>query len=75
MTEVVTYAQLNQRRCSTPGCTANHSLLYLHAQCHPEAALLSYYIKAEHQLVILCASCEREIIRIDIAPGLSEVRL
>jgi hypothetical protein len=53
--------------CSTPNCTHDHSVLFLHSFCHPEMALGACYEKATGELVLFCALCDEPVTRFRVA--------
>lgn len=58
---------LEQMGCSTPDCGHDHSELYLHSHCHPDAPVWPHYIKADHMLIFECAECDKEVARVLVA--------
>jgi len=55
--------------CNEPGCThEDHGSgpLYLHAFCHKYAGLAVSFKYGENYLVIACAKCSKEVIRVQI---------
>lgn len=65
----LTQEDLDQGRCSTPGCahTGHDHPLNIHGQCHPHAALEAAYVKASGALEIRCARCSAMIVTIQVA--------
>jgi len=47
--------------CSTPGCTQKHGM-YLHAACHPKAALEVSYKAGSGVLHVACRKCHKGIV-------------
>jgi hypothetical protein len=66
MSKTITKEDLNGMGCGTPNCGHDHSTLYLHASCHIGAATVVRYEKAIETLVIECAECEKEVVRIKL---------
>jgi hypothetical protein len=64
----VTAASLDKAECGTPGCTEDHSVLYLNARCHPESGTRARYIKKDRVLIIDCLECGRRVAYIAVAP-------
>lgn len=70
MNKFVTQQELNQLGCAGD---LNHqhshdcATLYLHARCHLKAGTYARYEKLTGILVIECARCKREIVRILVA--------
>ena len=58
---------LDQSHCATPDCGHDHSVIYIHAQCHPRSELAVRYEKAEGECVIECGTCRREVTRLLVA--------
>ena len=54
-------AELNTMGCETPNCGHDHSVLYLHSGCHPEAGMYAAYHKADGIVTLECAECEKPI--------------
>jgi len=65
MTKPVTKKDLDEMRCGN-GCTHDHSTLYFHSRCHPKSGTYVRYEKHHAQLIIECAQCEREVLRIKL---------
>jgi hypothetical protein len=55
---------LNNAACDNPDCGHDHSTLFLHSNCHNEAPTWTRYQKDIETLIITCAECDEEIIRI-----------
>jgi len=55
--------------CQTPGCNHKHSgPLYLHGKCHQyEGKLDVSFSFGDGHIVVSCAKCHSEVIRIQIA--------
>lgn len=65
---MLTQRNLDAAGCGTPDCGHDHSVLFLHAICHPEAGLDVAYHKTTGGLVITCARCHKLIAEIEVAP-------
>jgi hypothetical protein len=50
-------ATLDAMGCGTPGCTHDHSSLYLHSECHSEAPMWARYDKVNGALILECSIC------------------
>ena len=55
--------------CQEPGCNHEHSgPLYLHGKCHKyEGKLDVSFSFGDNHLVVSCAKCHEEVIRIQVA--------
>jgi hypothetical protein len=67
MMKPISKYELNVMGCGTPNCGHDHSILYLHAQCHPRSATWIRYEKIPEVLVITCAKCDKEVARIRLS--------
>jgi hypothetical protein len=54
-------AELNKMGCETPNCGHDHSVLFLHASCHPHAGLEAAYHKKDGVVVLECAECDLQV--------------
>jgi hypothetical protein len=54
-------------KCHLPDCNHDHSVLVLHAKCHPRAGTWVFYDKASGIATIRCAKCDNEILSLAIA--------
>ena len=54
-------AELNAMGCETPNCDHDHSILYLHPGCHPQAGVCAAYRKRDGVVVLECAACETPV--------------
>jgi hypothetical protein len=63
---VITKEEMNAAGCGSPGCTHDHSVLYLTAECHPHGGLEVRFEKATEQLVITCFVCEGEVTTVQL---------
>ena len=50
--------ELENMGCGTPGCGHDHSVLYLHPNCHPNSGIFPRYVKKDGVLVMVCAKCD-----------------
>jgi hypothetical protein len=66
-TDPLTYRELDEMGCSTPHCSHDHSVIYMHQQCHCGAGLYVCYEKETRELIAECRKCEREVWRIALA--------
>ena len=57
-------AELDATGCNMPNCGHDHSVLYLHAICHPGYAVDVRYEKKLGHLVVTCHKCGQEVARI-----------
>ena len=66
--------ELNQLGCNVPDCGHDHSVLYIHSQCHPKAGCTVLYQRDNGLLVFTCGRCKKFICDILVAaelpPGL-----
>lgn len=58
-------SDLDQMRCSNPGCTEDHGPLYFHSRCHPESPTWTHYENGV--LTIECAECRTTITTVQVA--------
>jgi len=55
------------RGCQTPGCNHKHAgPLYLHPMCHEYGPLSISFEFGDNHLTVICAKCEKEVIRIQV---------
>ena len=66
--QALTQNELNPMGCCTPGCTDDHSVLYMHPRCHDEGIEARYEKQSGH-FIVSCAVCEREVIRVLVCGG------
>jgi len=66
--EILTQHSLSDVGCSEPGCTHDHSELFLHAGCHDEG-LWARYKKANGHLTLMCSVCETPLATFLVAAG------
>ena len=65
MNDTLTQTQLDTVGCGTPGCTSDHSVIYIHCKCGDEK-LAVFYEKITGDFVVECKVCEREVVRIAV---------
>lgn len=58
---------LDEMGCGTPDCGHDHSILYLHPRCHPNAAVEVAYHKATGCIVMTCPRCKAHVAEIEVA--------
>jgi hypothetical protein len=58
---------LDHQGCATPNCTHDHSVIFLHGRCHPQAATETKYVKATGTIEVSCVRCKRHIASIHVA--------
>jgi hypothetical protein len=61
---IATRSTLNATGCDEPGCTHDHSVLWLCSLCHPTEGLEVAYEKATGVLTVTCKVCETLVARI-----------
>jgi hypothetical protein len=64
---ILTRSTLDTARCGNPDCGHDHSVVYFHSHCHPDAAPWAYYVKEDGVLVLECSECETPIAAIKVA--------
>lgn len=64
MSAILTREDLDASGCDDPGCTHDHSILYLHSQCHPDHGVTARYDKRQGLVIICCLGCHVEVVRI-----------
>jgi hypothetical protein len=69
ITSIITLTQedLDGEQCATPGCTEDHSVLFINPHCHPTRAIEPAYYKADGTLRVRCARCQRPVAVFQIA--------
>jgi hypothetical protein len=62
----MTVEDLDQMECGAPGCTGDHSEIYIEPACHPEEdyGCYVYYNKKRKEIILECAICGRQVQRI-----------
>jgi len=58
---------LDHEGCGNPACTHDHTVLFLHASCHPHHGTQVSYDKRTGAVSIECVVCERLIAEIAVA--------
>ena len=61
--------ELDHMHCGIPECKSSHGgQMFLHSQCHIKAGTeVSYDPSDGGELLIACAECKKEIVRIQVA--------
>jgi hypothetical protein len=59
--------QLDVAGCDEPNCGHDHSVLYLHAACHPKAGTNARYDKPTGLLTIECKRCNKLVAQVKVA--------
>jgi hypothetical protein len=67
MKHYLTRADLNAAGCDNPNCHSDHSVLFLHSNCHPEAGTWASYDKSTGVLTIECVECQEPVASILVA--------
>ena len=67
MVKNLTCTELNSIGCSDPDCTHDHSVVYLHPRCHPEAGTWASFDKGTGTLTIECVQCQKPFVGILVA--------
>jgi hypothetical protein len=62
----VTKKELGEAGCGTPGCTHDHSVIYLTQGCHPGKGLEVRYDKQKEQLLVTCFACDADVTTIQL---------
>jgi hypothetical protein len=57
----VSRTELDAMGCGTPGCTHDHSTLYLTPGCHPGSGTFVHYLKEHGYIIVECAECEKPV--------------
>ena len=63
----LTCTELNTFNCSNPDCTEDHTVVYLHQRCHPDAGTWVNFDKATGALMLECMECHKPFISILVA--------
>ena len=64
---ILTRKKLNKWKCSNPGCTEDHSVLFFHSTCHPDTGTWAAYEKATGLLTLVCEACDEPLAVLQIA--------
>lgn len=67
MPEALTREQLDAAGCGTPNCGHDHSVLFLHAMCHPKAGTRVSYAKSTGELTVACRVCKKLVAKLKVA--------
>jgi hypothetical protein len=59
--------QLDVTGCGEPNCGHDHTVLFLHAACHPNAGTRASYDKLTGLLTIACRRCEKLVAEVKVA--------
>lgn len=59
--------QLDVTGCGEPNCGHDHTVLYLHGACHPNAGTRASYDKLTGLLTIACRRCEKLVAEVKVA--------
>jgi len=63
----LTRLQLDIAGCGQPNCNHDHSVLFLHAACHPNAGTWAKYDKPSGALIIECKRCKKLVVQVKVA--------
>jgi hypothetical protein len=63
----LTRLQLDIAGCGTPNCGHDHSVLFLHAACHPSAGTRVSYDKPTGLLTVACKRCDKLVVQVKVA--------
>jgi hypothetical protein len=66
--EPLSQEELDAMRCAC--CECDDDVLYFHPRCHDYAKLTVRYERGLGQMVVACAMCDREVMRIAVAETL-----
>jgi hypothetical protein len=66
-TVTLTQEDLDGEQCATPGCTENHSVLFINSICHPTRPIEAAYYKADGTLRVRCVRCGRPVAVFQVA--------
>lgn len=53
--------------CGEPNCGHDHTVLFLHSACHPNAGSRASYDKRDGLLTIECRRCKKLVARVKVA--------
>lgn len=67
MVEALARRQLDIAGCDEPNCDHDHSVLYLHSACHPNAGTRVSYEKLTGLLTIDCRRCKKLVAQVKVA--------
>jgi hypothetical protein len=54
-------AELEAMGCETPGCTHDHSVIYMASHCHPGGGLFVKFVKDVGALIMECKVCRQPV--------------
>ena len=68
MTTTLTQTELDTFGCDEPGCRGDHSAIYMNCNScsYDEQQIAVCYEKPTGEVVVECATCERELARIAV---------
>jgi hypothetical protein len=64
---ILTRTTMDHFKCETPGCTSDHSVLYLNPRCCQAGAATVRYFRDDGVLVLECPKCETAYAAIKVA--------
>jgi hypothetical protein len=67
MTAALSRKQLDVAGCGEPNCDHDHTVLFLHSVCHPNAGTRVNYDKRTGLLTIECRRCKKLIAHVKVA--------
>jgi hypothetical protein len=63
----LTREEMDRAGCGNPACDHDHTILFLHAGCHPRAGLKVAYDKRVGVLTIACKRRDKGVAEIAVA--------
>ena len=67
MTDILTRTKLDTMGCGNPGCTHDHTQLYLGPKCHEGAPTESSYNKLTGTVTVECSICGKPAAQFAVA--------
>jgi hypothetical protein len=59
--------QLDAAGCGVPNCGHDHTVIFLHGACHPNAGTWASYNKLTGRLTIACKRCKKLVAEVKVA--------
>jgi len=70
--ELLTKSDMDIKECNCPEPEeCDHSVLFIHAACHPESPTWVSYFKGSGELLISCGVCLKPLYRVLVADPIS----
>jgi hypothetical protein len=63
----LTRKQLDVAGCGQPNCEHDHTVLFLHGACHPNAGTRVSYDKRTGELTVECRRCKKLVAQVKVS--------